>query len=90
MAVVSARGDRDRCDAGESCEVDVALEALGTGCLADQDAHQLRYDPQHSLAGSDERMLEIVGEVTTVLDRPHDLVVELAGPAQRFKVALLI
>ncbi len=37
MAVVSARGDGDRCDAGESCEVGVALEALGTGCLADQD-----------------------------------------------------
>src|SRR5437879_13358418 len=37
MPVMAAGGDGYRCDAGESCKVGVALEALCASGLADQD-----------------------------------------------------
>jgi hypothetical protein len=37
VAVVSSRGHGDRRDAGDPGELRVALEALGAGCLPDQD-----------------------------------------------------
>jgi hypothetical protein len=52
-------------------------------------AHQPRRDPHDPLAGGNQGLLEMVGEVAAILDRPHDLAVEPLRPAQRFQVPLL-
>lgn len=51
--------------------------------------HELGWDPHYPLASSDEEPLEVAGDVTTVLEGEHPLVVELPGPHQHSLVALV-
>ena len=55
----------------------------GLAFAATRDAHQLRRDPEHSLARGDQRLLEMVGEVATVLDCRHQLLADAASSATR-------
>lgn len=48
--------------------------------------HELRRDPDDALPGSHERALEVVRYVPAVLQRPHDVRVELVRPLQRLAV----
>ncbi len=67
-------GDRERVDL-----VGLARLAL---TLAGR-AHPLRRDTHDPLAGRQQRLLQASGHVPTVLDRPHAIVIEASGPANR-------
>jgi hypothetical protein len=92
--VVVEEGDREPLDslsengAGDCSCVDLVglarLAFAATRC-----AHELGCDSHDALACGDECLLEMVGKVAAVLDRPHDFRAEFVCPAQRFQMALL-
>jgi hypothetical protein len=62
----------------------------GLALSATRLAHQPRRDPHDALPGGHEAALEVVGDVPAVLQRPHNLRVNLLGPSQCLTVSGVI
>jgi hypothetical protein len=74
-------GDRQRIDLIGLAPLALAL-ARG--------AHPLRRDPHDPLAGRDQRLLEPLGDVPAVLDRPHTIVIQTTCPADRGQMSGIV
>ncbi len=73
----------------DSSRVDL-VGLAGLTFAATRDSHQLRRDPDHSLARGNQRLLEVVGKVATILYRPHQLLAQRSCPPQSVEMALLL
>ena len=67
-------GDRQRVDLIGLARLALALAG---------GAHALRRNPEHSLTGGHQSLLETVRHQAAVLDRPHAIVAQAARPADR-------
>ena len=50
----------------------------------------MRRDPHDPLAGRDQRLLEPLGDVPAVLDRPHTIVIQVTRPADRGQMSGIV
>jgi hypothetical protein len=74
-------GDRQRVDLIGLARLALALAG---------GAHPLRRDPDDLLAGGQQRLLKALGDVPAVLDRPHAIIIQAAGPADRGQMPRLV